>query len=130
MRIPIVLRHTLLLASVVMIPRLVAAQAVVSGIVIDSAGGQPIAGARIQVDGANRRAVSGEDGRFRLPGLPAGPLAVRVMMLGYRPVVRSVQAGATDVRIALERSAVGLEGVLITAVGSQRIREVGSDIAR
>ena len=130
MRSPLVPWRILLLALLIVLPKVASGQSVVSGVVVDTAGGQPLAGARIQVDGTDRRAVSDAEGRFRLQGVPEGQLSLRVNMLGYRPSTRSVRAGATDVRIALTRAAVGLEGVVVTAVGSQRIREVGSDIAR
>ena len=102
----------------------------VGGVVVDTAGGQPIANAQVSIEGTTRRTLTDAQGRFRLEGLPDGEVSLRVAMLGYRPVVRRVRVGVTDLRIALERAAVGLEGVVVTASGTQRIREVGSDIAR
>jgi hypothetical protein len=56
-----------------------------AGQVCDSATLQPIAGATLVVDvGEQRRsALSGDDGRFALEGLPPGDLAVEVAAAGY-----------------------------------------------
>jgi TonB-linked SusC/RagA family outer membrane protein len=104
--------------------------ATISGIVVDNVGGQPLAGARVYVVGTDHRSASDASGRFVLSGVPEGDLSLRVTMLGYRPAERAVRSGVTDLRIALERAALGLEGVVVTASGTQRIREVGSDIVR
>jgi TonB-linked SusC/RagA family outer membrane protein len=102
----------------------------IAGVIVDSAANNPIAGAQVIVETTTRGAITDASGRFRIDDVPAGDLSLRVTMLGYRPVVRRVTAGTMDIRVALERLAVGLEGVVVTASGTQRIREVGSDIAR
>lgn len=104
--------------------------AVIAGVVVDSASGIPLFGAQVTVETTQLRALTDAQGRFRIDGVADGEVSLRVAMLGYRPVVRRVTAGTTDLRIALGRVAVSLEGVVVTASGTQRIREVGSDIAR
>jgi hypothetical protein len=56
-----------------------------AGQVCDTATLRPIAGATLVVDvgGQHRSALSDEDGRFALEGLPAGTLAVEVAAAGY-----------------------------------------------
>ena len=104
--------------------------ATISGVVVDGATGQPLAGARVFVSGTDHRTATDANGRFVLTGVPEGSLSLRVTMLGYKPQEQTVRSGSTDTRIALARAALGLEGVVVTASGTQRIREVGSDIVR
>jgi TonB-linked SusC/RagA family outer membrane protein len=107
-----------------------AAQQTVSGTVVESASGRPLAGAQVAVTGTQLRAVTNDEGRFRLEGVTGPTVTVRVTMLGYSPVTRAVEADAPDIRLALERAAVSLENIVVTATGEQRLREMGSSIGR
>src|ERR1043166_2227684 len=50
-----------------------AAQGIVSGRVTDQANGNPLVGARVIVVGTSLTASTNADGRYRIPGVPAGP---------------------------------------------------------
>lgn len=50
----------------------------------------PIPGARIEIQGTNRGAVSGPDGSYFIVGLPTGIATVRITSLGKEPVEHSV----------------------------------------
>ncbi len=65
------------------------AQAVVSGIVMDSIGA-PLAGVSVSVSGIPITSSTDESGKFRLSGVPAGQANLRVRRLGFTPVDRSV----------------------------------------
>ena len=47
--------------------------------------GTPIAGAELEVVGLGITAVAALDGRYALDDVPAGPMSVRVRMLGFAP---------------------------------------------
>src|SRR5437867_2893716 len=102
----------------------------VAGVVVDSAAGRPLAGAQIAVDNSALRTITDGQGRFRFPNVPGERATLRVTMLGYKPLTRTVVAGDENVRLALETAPVGLEAVVVTASGEQRLREVGSAIER
>lgn len=54
----------------------------ISGSVTDSAGA-PLGGAIITIAGTNRETVSGRDGTYHLPNVPAGSQTVHVSYLGF-----------------------------------------------
>ena len=102
----------------------------VGGIVVDSGGGRPLAGAQVTAVGKSQAAITDVQGRFRILGLTGPTVALRVTRLGYKPVTRTVSVGDGGIRIALEQAAHGLEQVVVTASGEQRLKEMGSAIER
>ncbi|HEY0152494.1 MAG TPA: TonB-dependent receptor [Longimicrobium sp.] len=96
----------------------------IRGVVVDAAGA-PLASASVSVlDRADSTLVAGavalRDGSFRVAGLPAGTYYLRVSVPGYgthvggshtvAPAAPRAEAG----RIRLARSAVALEGIVVT----------------
>ncbi len=69
--------------------------AVVHGVVTDSAG-RPIANVRIEALETGLAAVTDSIGRYRLPGLRAGPLTLRATMIGFYPAQSSLFVAADD----------------------------------
>ncbi len=61
-------------------------KAKVTGTVVDATTGAPIAGARVELETANRGAVTAENGRYFLVDVEPGIYALRVEMKGYEPV--------------------------------------------
>ncbi len=59
----------------------------ITGTVVASGTEQPIAGAQLVVEGADRRAVADEQGRFAIVGVAPGVWRVQVRAIGYRPVI-------------------------------------------
>jgi iron complex outermembrane receptor protein len=97
----------------------------VIGVVRDSAG-QPIANAQVQLVGTRLGTMTGSDGRFRIGNVPVGTYDVRVQRIGEQPKVVSGVAvqpnGEAAMEVALERAAVKLGGVVVTA--SRRAEKV------
>jgi outer membrane receptor protein involved in Fe transport len=93
------------------------------GRVVDAGQGAPIAGAQVEVVDTSIRAVSALDGRYTLPGVPAGPVSVRVRMIGFGPktvtgiVVTSGQTVAQDISMAAE--AVQLAEISVSAASER-----------
>lgn len=100
------------------------------GRVVDAASGQPLAGALVRTVPPLARALTTEDGRFVLVGVPAGERTVRVEMLGYRPLeITGVQVRAgrgTELRLELESSALELEPVRVAV---ERVRLIEPEVA-
>ncbi len=91
----------------------------VVGRVVDAEQGAPVAGAQIEVVESNLITTSALDGRYALNPVPAGPVAIRVRMIGFAPKVVTgvvVPAGGTAVQdIALSASAVQLAEIEVSA---------------
>lgn len=104
----------------------------ITGRITDRASGQPIAAAQVQVVGTTRGASTGEDGRFRIAGVPDGTYQLRVLRIGYQAATRPVTiAGGQSVTVdvVLATSVVSLDQVVVTATGaSERKRENGNDV--
>ncbi len=131
-------RSTRLLAAAVGVaPAALVAQAttgVITGRVTDRASGAPIAAAQIQVVGSQRGTTTGDNGSFRIAGVPAGSVQLRVLRIGFaaQTIPVTVVSGQTSapVNIGLAASAVNLDVVTVTATGTtSRAREQGSNIA-
>src|SRR5829696_6100476 len=99
-----------------------AAPAAIVGRVTDSAG-VPVVAARVTAVGADRAAVTNDSGRFTLRTLPAGRYTLVVAQIGYLPARRAVELRGGDtarVEVALQRTAVTLSGVQVTATPTSR----------
>jgi hypothetical protein len=104
-------------------PGAAAQSAVVSGVVVDSAG-IPIGHAAISLVGQALRAITDSAGRFHLEPVPPGLRLFSVRALGYRPHIwsRTVEPGqSVKERVGLER----LDAVFVlpelTVVGEQYV---------
>ena len=108
---------------------------VVQGRVTEVGSGQPVPGAQVSVPGAGGArlgAVSDNQGRYVVRGVPAGAITVRVARIGYTPQTVTVTVpneGAATADVALARAATQLEEVVATATGLQSRREVGAATA-
>lgn len=104
--------------------------ATVVGRVLDAETGAPIAGAMVTVEGSELRALSGEDGYYRIEPVPPGPQVLEVRRLGYAParVLLTVLArGLVERDVHLAVSALQLEGLTVTADPAGRARgELGT----
>jgi TonB-linked SusC/RagA family outer membrane protein len=127
-----VVATTLSVLAVGAAPRVVQAQQVgtVTGRVLDRDTRQPLVAAAVQVVGTTRGGATDENGVYRIPGVPAGPVTLRVRRIGYSSadIQVTVGAGATVSQdFALGRAAAQLEQVVISGTGvEQRRREVGA----
>jgi len=103
----------------------------IHGLVVDSTTDSAVAGAHVLLPGTQLTAASDEQGEFEIAGLPPGRYVVRIMAIGYAPVVRRdvlVSAGATlELRVAMARAPLELPGIDVTATGSAQ--QVGKEAA-
>ncbi len=127
------IRRTLLVfTAAALLPAALAAQGEsgsITGRVTDRATQQPIPSVQVVIVGTTRGALTGEDGRFRIAGLPVGNHQLRAARIGYetqtQPVAVAAGAAATA-DFALVATAVRIDEVRVTATGqTERKRESG-----
>jgi hypothetical protein len=69
-----------------------------SGVVVESEAGGPVAGAAVTFAETDLQTTTGEDGAFRLAGLPAGPVRFAVRHPGFRPLYRDLTLATSEDR--------------------------------
>jgi len=92
-------------------------QGVITGQVIDGTSKRPLSGATVLLDDGKIGVLADKNGTFRLSNVSAGTHTVRVRMLGYVKVTKSVTVTDGDiasVNVALEPSANALQQVVVT----------------
>jgi TonB-linked SusC/RagA family outer membrane protein len=97
----------------------------ITGRVLDRASQQPVAGATVRIVGTQRGAQTGDQGTYRITGVPAGAVTVQVLRIGYGSVTRplTITAGGTEtLDFSLEQSATQLGVVQVTATGQEQSR--------
>ena len=109
-------------------------RAVITGRVTN-AGGVPVAGARVSVQGSTASASSGADGRFTLTGVTPGTQSILVRRVGYSPVetpmdVTSLKTNEITVRLGaytpvLSTVDVKAKADPIESTGFERRRKMG-----
>ncbi|HEV2147639.1 MAG TPA: SusC/RagA family TonB-linked outer membrane protein [Longimicrobiaceae bacterium] len=94
---------------------------------------QPIAGAQVLVVGGTARAVTGQDGSYRLAGVRSGSVQVSATRIGYDTRTQTVavpQGGTATANFTLTSSALEIGGLVVTASGrEQRQRELGNAVS-
>ena len=107
--------------------------ATISGIITDSASDRPLTAAQVIVVGTSLGAMSGDDGRYQLRGIPAGRVSISVRRLGYAPAQRDVQVAdgeSLTLDFALVEVKRTLSEVVVTGTaGATTRREIGNSIA-
>ncbi|HXV91591.1 MAG TPA: TonB-dependent receptor [Gemmatimonadales bacterium] len=99
--------------------------AVVQGVVRAAESGEPLAGARVFVEGSDRFAVTDAAGRFRLVGVAPGEVTVVAQVVGRaasRRVVTLAAADTATMDLRLERLPVMLDEVVVTALREAQAR--------
>ncbi|MGH7699400.1 MAG: SusC/RagA family TonB-linked outer membrane protein [Gemmatimonadales bacterium] len=118
-----------LLAAAALTPPL-AAQGVVSGVVLNATTLAPVADARVSVSGADGAVATDAGGRFRLTGVAGTEVELEVRRIGYRPASQRVSVGAENVRILLQERVVELGAVVVTGTpGATAQRALGNAVA-
>jgi len=94
---------------------------------------RPVEGAQVHVVGANIDATTNADGSYRIANVPARAVQLRIRMIGYAPVTKSVTVapGSTQtVDFLLSASAVQLEAIVTTGTaGATEVKRLGNTVA-
>lgn len=91
------------------------AQSSVGGRVLDSATGEPLAGAVVGID--ELWAVTGEDGAFLIERVQKGKYELKVSLLGYVDAAQplEVRGNVSGITVRMKLSTLALEEVVVTA---------------
>ena len=95
----------------------------VTGTVTEAATRRPLAGATVSVVGTQLGTITAADGRFTIANVPAGGRAVRVTLIGYGSVERTVDVSAgrgATVNFEISPQAVLLDEIVAVGYGTQR----------
>lgn len=87
--------------------------------------GRPLSGVQVFIPALTQGSLTNADGRFLVPGVPAGQHELRFERLGYVPAteVVSVTAGeSTVVNLTMEMRAISMEGIVATGVVAETPR--------
>jgi TonB-linked SusC/RagA family outer membrane protein len=109
-----------------------AAQVAIAGRVTASESGAPLPESRVLVVGTSIFTSTNADGRYTLRNVPAGPVTLRVLRVGYNEQKRAVTVAPGQpqtVDFPLERAIVQLQEVVTTATGDQRRVELGHSVS-
>ena len=104
----------------------------VTGRVVDSASGQPLASTSVRVVGAARGAMTRDDGTFTIAFVPAGVQRVRASRIGFAPQARDVtvpNGGVVNVNLTMTAQAAVLGDVVVTGYGSQRREAISGSVS-
>ena len=107
--------------------------ATVVGVVVEAESGRPVPSAEVRIlDATGVRAVlTGDDGRFALPGVPQGTWTLVAVALGYEDGSRRIttgNGGVDGVRVELARAPIPLDEIVI-APGSFGVLEVSPAVS-
>ncbi len=92
-------------------------EGVIVGRVIETRTDAPLPGAVVEVIGTRLSTTSGDDGRYRIAGVPVGTHTARARFIGYSAASASVTVRSdqeTTLDFSLERSPLRLEQVVVT----------------
>ncbi|MBL0172882.1 MAG: SusC/RagA family TonB-linked outer membrane protein [Gemmatimonadaceae bacterium] len=101
----------------------------VTGRVVDAATGQPVGQVRILVTGTTNGTLTGDNGRYTLRGLTAGPNVIDINRIGYEAKKATVTVLANTPAVAdfqITQSAFSLAAVVTTVSGNQRKVELAN----
>lgn len=90
------------------------AEGQIDGVVRDAETKEALAGATVSLLGAGQRAITGDDGAFRLTRIVSGAHAVRVDRLGYRSRTVEGASPGTVLVVELEASPIALDRLVVT----------------
>ena len=103
----------------------------IRGRVVDEGSQQPLA--RVTVAVGARGGPTQADGSYIITGIPQGPATLRVRMLGYAPVTRTVSVvggQTTVVDVAMTAQAVTLSEVVVTGYGEQSAGDITGAVSQ
>lgn len=105
---------------------------VIVGQVTEARSDRAISGATIQVDGTRLGAVTGDDGRYRIVGVPSGSRVVSARRIGFASARRAVEvpaSGTVTANLELATSAISLDEVVVTGTaGGEMRRSIGNAV--
>jgi TonB-linked SusC/RagA family outer membrane protein len=103
------------------------------GRVTDARTSAPIPNAQVEVDGTRLATITGDDGRYRIPAVPAGSRVVIVRRLGYAAARQTVSVSDDQQATAdftMQAAAIALDQVVVTGTaGGEQRRSIGNAVS-
>lgn len=105
----------------------------ITGLVTSSVGGRPLSGVQISIPGSGLGTITGNNGRYLIPNVPAGEMPVRADIIGFGPqevrVTVLVGQGVVADFVLTER-AISLDEIVVTGSGVETARrKLGNSIS-
>lgn len=105
----------------------------VTGQVTNATSGRELSGVQISIQGSGLGTLTGNNGRFLIPNVPAGPVTVRADMIGFgvQEVQVTVVVGETALAdFTLTERAISLDEIVVTGSGAETARrKLGNSIS-
>ncbi|MEO9033935.1 MAG: TonB-dependent receptor [Gemmatimonadaceae bacterium] len=104
----------------------------ITGTVMERGTNAPIQNAQVNVTGTRLGTSVDATGAFTIRGVTAGKVTLRAQIIGFEASEQIVQlpaSGTVRVNFLLNRAAINLTGVVVTATGEERRRSVGTAMA-
>lgn len=92
---------------------------------------EKLQGASVVIKGSNKGVNTNENGEFFLQGLPSGKISIAASFVGYKTKIIDyyLQSGNNDVYFTLDRDAIALEPVTVTAqMREQQVLDIPSAV--
>jgi hypothetical protein len=106
------------------------AQGTITGRVTEGRSLRPLPGAQVSIPGSGIGALANNEGRFLLVNVPVGAHDVKVEIIGFGSLTKSVtvtQGQSVAADFALETQALGLDEIVVTGTaGGQTRRAIGN----
>lgn len=121
-----------LLLSFLIVPFAMAQTGTLSGTVTDAETGETIPGANILITQLDRGVASDMDGDYEIPNVPVGTYTLNVSFVGYQTYSQSFEIQAnqtTELDVALQTGAIGLDEVVVSGYASTPKRELTGSIS-
>ena len=100
------------------------------GGVVNTASGMTLRGVEVVLEGTDRRTTSAQDGRFLIPGVPAGNYTVTAQSIGYAAISTEIVVEAdrmTRLEIAMSEDAVALGAINVLGVRNYGSNTTGAE---
>ena len=96
-----------------------AQQGAIAGTIVDADALNPVAGAQVFIPGTVVGTLSGEQGTYRMEGVPVGQVTVTVRLIGYKEASQTVTVEAgqiTTLDFQVAQTALRLQDIVVTGL--------------
>jgi len=111
-----------------------AAEGTITGQVVQAVTLRPLVGVQVVVEGTGRGSLTNASGSYLLTGVPAGPVVVQALMIGYQTAQQAVEVRAEEtviVDFVLTQQAIALDGIVVTGTaGVTQRRAIGNAVTK
>ncbi|WP_234567036.1 SusC/RagA family TonB-linked outer membrane protein [Rhodohalobacter sp. 614A] len=112
----------IVLLSISIVSSVFAQTGTLTGTVTESSSGDELPGVNIFIQDAERGTVTGADGTYSISSIPVGEYNVTFSFIGYisQNITVQIASGENQLDVSLEADLIGLEELVVTALGVER----------